>query len=117
MKKIAVLRCLRVSASCSGSGCLRAMYEKTGTYTRYADEDVQMAAFWTCNGCGENALPNQEGVRKKIERMKKIPVDVLHISNCAMPKNAEGTRVMCPVIAEIAQELQAAGIEIVEGTH
>ena len=30
MKKIAVLRCLRVSASCTGSGCLRALNEKTG---------------------------------------------------------------------------------------
>ena len=28
MKKIAVLRCLRVSASCTGSGCLRALNEK-----------------------------------------------------------------------------------------
>lgn len=117
MKKIAVLRCLRVSASCSGSGCLRAMYEKTGAYDRYGDEELRMAAFWTCNGCGENALPYQDGVRKKIERMKKLSIDALHISNCAMPKNAEGQRVMCPVIAGIARELQEAGIEIIEGTH
>ena len=28
MKKIAILRCLKTSASCAGAGCLRAFYEK-----------------------------------------------------------------------------------------
>ena len=41
MKKIAVLRCLRVSASCTGSGCLRALNEKTGAFERYGDETLQ----------------------------------------------------------------------------
>ena len=40
MKKIAVLRCLRVSASCTGSGCLRALNEKTGAFERYGDETL-----------------------------------------------------------------------------
>ena len=51
MKKIAVLRCLRVSASCTGSGCLRALNEKTGAFERYGDETLQAAAVFTCNGC------------------------------------------------------------------
>lgn len=52
MKKIAVLRCLRVSASCAGSGCLRALNEKTGAFACYdKDEVLQPVAFWTCNGC------------------------------------------------------------------
>ena len=54
MKKIAVLRCLRVSASCTGSGCLRAMNEKTGAFERNGDEQLQAVAFFTCNGCEEN---------------------------------------------------------------
>ena len=71
MKKIAVLRCLRVSASCTGSGCLRALNEKTGAFERYGDETLQAAAVFTCNGCGENKLPNQEGINKKVERIIK----------------------------------------------
>lgn len=117
MKKIAVLRCLRVSTSCSGSGCLRAMNERTAAFERYGEEPLQLAAFWTCNGCGEYKLPNQEGIQKKIVRMQKLGIDALHVSNCAMPKDADGNRKMCAVIAEIVQELQKAGIEIVEGTH
>ncbi len=118
MKKIAVLRCLRVSASCAGSGCLRAMNEKTGAFACYeAEEPLQAVAVWTCNGCGENKLPNQEGVHKKIARMKKLMPDAVHLSNCTMPKDAAGNRKLCPVIAEIAAELEAAGIKVVHGTH
>ena len=71
MKKIAVLRCLRVSASCTGSGCLRALNEKTGAFERYGDETLQAAAVFTCNGCGENKLPNQEGINKKLNALLK----------------------------------------------
>ena len=95
MKKIAVLRCLRVSASCAGSGCLRAMNEKTGAFERYGDDDLQSVAFFTCNGCKENKLPNQEGMAKKVERIKKLNPDALHLSNCTMPKDEDGNRVIC----------------------
>ena len=117
MKKIAVLRCLKVSASCTGSGCLRAMNEHTGSFERYGEEPLQAVAMFTCNGCGENKLANQEGINKKIERIKKINPDALHLSNCTMPKDENGNRVMCPVIARLEAEFTAAGIEVVRGTH
>ena len=117
MKKIAVLRCLRVSASCAGSGCLRAMNEKTGAFERYGDEDLQAVAFFTCNGCKENKLPNQEGMAKKVERIKKLNPDALHLSNCTMPKDEDGNRVICPVIKELEDEFVAAGINVEHGTH
>lgn len=36
MKKIAILRCLKTSASCAGAGCLRAFYEKDKAFAQYA---------------------------------------------------------------------------------
>ena len=36
MKKIAILRCLKTSASCAGSGCLRALYEKDKVFAQSA---------------------------------------------------------------------------------
>ena len=126
MKKIAVLRCLRVSASCTGSGCLRALNEKTGAFERYGDETLferygdetlQAAAVFTCNGCGENKLPNQEGINKKVERIIKMQPDALHLSNCTMPKDENGNRVICPVIKELEDKFTAAGIDVVRGTH
>ena len=56
MKKIAILRCLKTSASCAGAGCLRAFYEKDKAFAQYGDEELRLMAMWTCNGCGDSML-------------------------------------------------------------
>lgn len=117
MKKIAVLRCLKTSASCAGSGCLRAFNERTQAFGRYRGEEVQLGAVWTCNGCGDSLLENQEGLRKKIERMKKMGICALHLAKCTKKADDSGEKRRCPVIQAIADELAGAGIEIVDGTH
>ena len=40
MKKIAILRCLIISASCAGAGCLRAFYEKDKAFAQSVVVDV-----------------------------------------------------------------------------
>ncbi|WP_304281897.1 CGGC domain-containing protein [Phascolarctobacterium succinatutens] len=117
MKKIAILRCLKTSASCAGAGCLRAFYEKDKAFAQYGDEELRLMAMWTCNGCGDSMLENQEGIRKKIERMKALELDALHISHCTHKKDDNGEKHLCPKIKEIIDELQEAGITIVDGTH
>lgn len=117
MKKIAILRCLKTSASCAGVKCLTSAYDKTGAFAKYGDEELRVMSVWTCNGCGASKLENQEGIVKKIERMKALELDAVHLSNCTNKKDAEGVKHQCPKIAAIAQELREAGIEVVEGTH
>lgn len=119
MKKAAVLRCLMTSVSCAGTGCFRACREKDGAFARYGEEPVELVSVWTCNGCGPYTLPDPEGegLQKKIDRMSKAGVDVVHLSNCTRKKNAEGEKVLCRRIGAIADKLRAAGIEVVEGTH
>ena len=76
MKKVAIIRCLKTSASCAGAGCLRVMYDKEKRFAQYGDEELRLMAMWTCNGCGDSMLENQDGIRKKIERMKDLEIDV-----------------------------------------
>ena len=117
MKKIAILRCLKTSASCAGAGCLRALYEHDKAFAQYGDEELRLMAMWTCNGCGASMLENQEGIRKKIERMKALELDALHISHCTHKKDDEGVKHLCPTIKAFIEELEQAGIKIVAGTH
>lgn len=117
MKKVAILRCLQTSASCAGAGCLRAFFEKSGAFAAYGDEELQLMAVWTCNGCGNNKLENQEGLDKKIARMESLGVDVVQLSGCTRKKNAEGEKVLCSTIKEITEKLEKLGIEIGVGTH
>lgn len=60
MKKIAVLRCLRTSNNCTGSGCLKAFNNKTNAFAVYAAEETELAAFLNCSGCGDIQMPNSE---------------------------------------------------------
>ena len=117
MKKIAVLRCLITSASCSATGCFRAFNEKDKAFARYEGEDVQLGAMWTCNGCGKSMLENQEGIEKKIARMAANSFDVVHLSGCCTKKRDNGEKYLCPKIAKIAERLEELGIAIVNGTH
>lgn len=117
MKKLAILRCLKTSTSCAGAGCLKALNTKTKAFAVYGDEDLQLMAMWTCNGCGDMELGNEEGLRKKIERMKALELDALHISHCTHKKDENGEKHLCPVIKEIIEELKESGITIVDGTH
>lgn len=117
MKKIAVLRCLKTSASCAGTGCCRAFNEKDCAFSRYENEDIQLAAMWTCNGCGNDLLENQAGIQKKIERMVKNNISIVHLSECTKKKNDAGEKELCPNIADIARRLQTLGITVIEGTH
>ena len=86
-------------------------------FAEYGDEELRLMAMWTCNGCGDSMLENQEGIRKKIERMKALELDALHISHCTHKKDANGEKHLCPKIKAIIDELQEAGITIVDGTH
>lgn len=118
MKKIAIIRCLITSASCAGVGCLRAFNNRAKSFSCYGDkEELELAAVWTCNGCGKSKLENQEGIRKKIERMKTEKIDALHLSHCAHKKKEDGVKYLCPTIKKIADELAEAGVVIVDGTH
>ncbi|MCR5177234.1 MAG: CGGC domain-containing protein [Anaerovibrio sp.] len=117
MKKIAILRCLDTSAACAGTGCLRAFNEKSEGFKGYAGQEVQLAAMWTCNGCGDNKLANQEGIEKKIARMVKNNISAVHVSHCTCKKNAAGEEIRCPVIIDICRKLEVAGVAVIDGTH
>lgn len=117
VKKIAILRCLKTSASCAGASCLKAFFTKTGAFEAYGEEELQLMAMWTCNGCGADKLENQEGLEKKIARMESLGVDIVQLSGCTRKKNDQGEKELCPTIKEIAEKLEKLGVEIRQGTH
>ena len=118
MKKIAVLRCLRTSAACGGSGCLRAFQEKSEGFARYGDEELRMMCFLTCNGCGGINMPDEKvGMEKKLRRLETLGVDVEHLSHCTYKKLPNGDHRECIYITGVAQELEKRGIKVVRGTH
>ena len=102
MKHIAMLTCLNANAVCTGASCLKAFYDRTGSFAIYQTEALYLDAFMKCNGCG-NPPNTDHGMLEKI----------VHVGICARKK--DGTE--CPTITEIVQILEQNGMKIVKGTH
>ncbi len=110
--KIAILACRKADNVCTGAGCFRAFSQKTGAFSRYTNQNVEIAAFMHCNGCGSDPETDR-GILEKVERLKKEQIEALHLGICT--KKDPNTR--CRTIEKILDQLKDSGIAIVDGTH
>ncbi len=117
MKRIAILRCLRSNDVCTGAGCMQAFNKKQGAFAAYGDEPLELLAYWSCNGCADCCLQNQQGIEEKLERIIRLQPDAVHVGVCTKHRTARGEMVTCRVIAGLCERLRSAGIAVVEGTH
>lgn len=71
--KIGIIICNRYR-TCAGGKCLRAMRNKEGAFQQYADSDVELVGYTTCDGCpGGN-------VEYTGEEMVKNGAQVIHLA-------------------------------------
>lgn len=117
MKRIAILRCLHSNDVCTGAACLDAFFKRLGSFSIYGQEELQLVAFWTCNGCNDCQLKNKSGLEEKIQRIISLQTEVVHVGVCTKNKTNDGNMQICPTIKKICQRLESSGITIVEGTH
>lgn len=119
MKKIVILRCLHAEDVCTGAACLKAFSRRTGSFSRYpAEEELDLEAFMACSGCEEVDFHNAEGLTEKIEKIRELAPDVIHIGICATKKDEEGNRHLCPIMADIVRRImEGTDIKVVQGTH
>lgn len=76
MIKIAILVRAETSDKCTGAGCLRSFNNKTESFERYKDLDVELVGF--CHTGGD--------LNYKLEKLKKNGVQVIHVSTCMRAK-------------------------------
>ena len=117
MNKIVILRCLQSNDVCTGAACLHAFNNKSEAFARYGDEELQLVAFFSCNGCDDCKLKHQEGLEEKMERILSLQPDAVHVGVCTIIKNEHGEKVRCEKIIDIWQRLEKAGIKVIDGTH
>ena len=71
--KIAIIICDRYRR-CAGGKCLRAMRNRDGAFSVYADTEVELVGFTTCDGCpGGN-------IEYAGEEMVKNDAQVIHLA-------------------------------------
>ena len=111
MKKIAMLNCLQANDVCTGAGCRKAVYGRTGGFAEYGEEELQLTALARCSNCGKTAAEDP-GMTEKLERLVSIGTETVHIGVCA---SHEGKP--CPTMAAHAAWLEERGVRVVWRTH
>lgn len=106
MTRIGIIICDRYRC-CAGGKCLRAMKNRDGAFSRYADAEVELVGFTTCDGCpGGN-------IEYAGEEMVKNGAEVIHLATGMVVGYPP-----CPSIKSFKTFLEKRyGVEVVVGTH
>ncbi|MCU0305254.1 MAG: CGGC domain-containing protein [Thermoanaerobaculales bacterium] len=106
MKRIGIIVCDRWRR-CAGGKCLRALRERAGAFSRYANEEVELVGYTTCDGCpGGN-------VEYAPAEMKRNGAEVVHLATGLVVGYPP-----CPYIDDFVRFIGVKyGMEVVVGTH
>jgi predicted metal-binding protein len=104
--KIGIIICDRYR-TCAGGKCLRALRNREGAFSIYADQEVELVGYTTCNGCpGGN-------IEYTGEEMVKNGAQVIHLATGMLVGYPP-----CPRIDTFKDFLEKRyGVKVVLGTH
>jgi predicted metal-binding protein len=104
--KIGIIICDRYH-TCSGGKCLHAFHNRKGAFKSYADKEIELVGYTTCNGCpGGN-------IEYAPDEMVKNGVDVIHLATGMVVGYPP-----CPRINYFKKYIENKyNIEVVVGTH
>lgn len=104
--KLGIIICDRYRR-CAGGKCLRALRNREGAFDIYADTEVELVGFTTCDGCpgGNIEYAGQE--------MVKNGAEVIHLATGMVVGYPP-----CPSIETFSEFLKKRyGVKVVVGTH
>ena len=104
--KIGIIICDRYR-SCAGGKCFRALQNREGAFSIYADQEVELVGYTSCGGCpGGN-------IEYAGEEMVKNGAEVIHLATGFIVGYPP-----CPYIDTFVKFLEARnGVKVVVGTH
>ena len=104
--KIGIIICDRYR-TCAGGKCLRSMRSREGAFSKYADSEIELVGYTTCNGCpGGN-------IEYAGEEMVKNGAQVIHLATGLLVGYPP-----CPYVDTFVNFLKHRyNVEVVLGTH
>jgi len=104
--KVGIIICNRYR-TCAGGKCLRALRNREGAFSIYAESEVELVGYTTCDGCpGGN-------VEYTGEEMVKNGAQVVHLATGMLVGYPP-----CPYIETFKNFLEKRyGVKVVVGTH
>ena len=104
--KLGIIICDRY-VRCAGGKCLRSMKKREGAFSIYAEAEIELVGYTTCDGCpGGN-------IEYAGEEMVKNGADVIHLATGMVVGYPP-----CPYLGTFKSFLeQRYGVDVVVGTH
>ena len=104
--KIGIIICDRYRR-CAGGKCFRSVREREGAFARYADVEVEVVGYTSCDGCpGGN-------IEYAVDEMKNNGAEVIHLATGLIVGYPP-----CPYIEDFHHFIETKyGLEVVYGTH
>jgi len=104
--KVGIIICDRYRR-CAGGKCMRSLRNREGAFERYADSEVELVGYTTCDGCpGGN-------IEYAVEEMKKNGATFIHLATGLVVGYPP-----CPYITYFRSFIENRyGLEVVYGTH
>ncbi len=81
---------------------MRAFNNTEDSFEKYRDEEIELVAFCDDGGVSDDPIEN---IKTRIEKFKKIGVDIVHVSTCNRAKNPNYDKMM----ALFAEEFEVVG--------
>ena len=95
MKKIVILACQKANTVCTGAACLRAFNQRTRSFAQYQNEEIELEAFFRCNGCDVWDDGMQEKLERLIEQREIISREILALGFSFVTLDLQGLRSGC----------------------
>jgi len=104
--KIGIIICDRYRR-CSGGKCFRAVRNRAGAFTRYAEADVEVVGYTSCDGCpGGN-------IEYAVDEMQSNGAEVIHLATGLIVGYPP-----CPYITDFYEYITTKyNLTVVYGTH
>ena len=112
MEKILIIGCKRVMDDvCIGcSRCLVAFNRRAGSFSRYADQEVELMGLLNCGDCPGAAIVPRLAQVSLWNKPLGEQVTKVHIAPCITDH--------CPHSETLIKKIKAkAGVEVIEGGH
>ncbi|MBN2269744.1 MAG: CGGC domain-containing protein [Sedimentisphaerales bacterium] len=114
---VAIVQCHIVKERCSGYGCERAFFDRTGGFAAYPKDKVYRVLNMTCGGCCGKAihrkLTNLVRRLKKNEGMGKERI-VVQLSSCITKDNYHSPP--CPHLDYLKALIAKLGLDVRDDT-
>lgn len=105
-----LVRCEAAMRICPGTSCFRAIRERTGSFARYSDEEIEIIGMAPCGGC-----PGSDAVRQAAEMVRR-GADVIVMCTCMIKPIPSGP--VCKYSEEISDAIRKkTDVDIIISTH